>query len=105
MPSSTPTPTLILTPSLAPICTPTLIRTLTVSRPTSGHSSAFDSPVEGYDTRRYAIDWLNYFASLTLLRSLDEAKPLFDAEMHLSSATRWRRNVVDDTAARGVRLD
>lgn len=69
----------------------------------SGQSSAFDSPVESYDTRRYCIDWLNYYGSLTLLRSFDETKPLFDSEMHLSSATKWRKNVVDDAGARAAR--
>ena len=69
-----------------------------------GGSLAFDTAVDGYDTRRYAIDWLNYFAGLTLLRSLDPHKPLFDAEMHIFSATKWRRRVVDAAGARAVRL-
>ena len=36
-----------------------------------GVATSFDAPIEAYDTRRYTVDWLNYAASLTLLRSFD----------------------------------
>lgn len=45
----------------------------------NGHATSFDTPTESYDTRHYIIDWLNYYGALTLLRSMDPSKPLFDA--------------------------
>ena len=69
-----------------------------------GESSSFHTPGATYDTRRYSVDWLNYFASVTLLRGLAPSKPLFDAEFHVASATRWRRRIVDDDGGRSVSL-
>ena len=61
-------------------------------------------PLMADDTRVYCVDWLNYLTSLTLLRSMDPTKPLFDAEMHIFSATKWRKRIVDGDAARAVGL-
>ena len=70
----------------------------------TGASAAFDTPPAGYDTRLYCVDWLNYVAALSLLRSLDPTKPLFDTEMHISSATKWRHRIIDDAGARATGL-
>lgn len=70
----------------------------------TGASAAFDTPPASYDTRLYCVDWLNYVGTLSLLRGLDPTKPLFDAEMHISSATKWRHRIVDEAGARATRL-
>ena len=109
----------------------------------SGAATSFETASDLYDTRRYAIDWLNTLGSLTFLRSLDASKPAFNAcvhphqryalfapsvharpmhnlsltvalallllticrrELHIFSATKWRKRILDADAARAVRL-